>query len=385
MSFRINTNTQSALALGQLNRTTSEIGQRQLRLATGSRINSAADDSAGLHISNKLTAQTRGQAQALSNIGDAKSMLTVAEGALGATMDILQTMKEKAVQAGNDSMGASERTAIQNQINALTEEANDILSGVEFNGKTLFDDAGESTLSFHVGDKAGDVFKVTTAAMGVETLGIGDVADADAAAVAAKTEGTGTTAGVEAFAYAGSPAADASQDFKIVTDAANTGKFKAQYKDSDGNFQDIADNLAAGDSVSYGDYSFKLKTGVADGQEFAVKYTAATEAVTEGDVSSALDVSTAEGAAAAITTIDAAIERVNVAAAAFGDTQNRLDFKAQNLETAKTNYEAANSRIKDADFAREQMEIVKLQILQQTGSAMFAQSNAAPQSVLSFF
>ena len=100
----------------------------------------------------------------------------------------------------------------------------------------------------------------------------------------------------------------------------------------------------------------------------------------------ALDVQTdATTRDTALTAIDAAISTVNSAAAGIGDSQNRLDFKAQNLETSMTNYQAANSRIKDADFAKEQMEIVKLQILQQTGSAAFAQSNAAPQSVLSFF
>ena len=135
MSFRINTNTQAARSLTSLNKTSNEIGMRQLRLATGSKINSAGDDSAGFTISNKLTATTRGQAQALSNIGDAKSMLTVAEGALGSTMDILQTMKEKAIQAGNDTYGAEERAAIQTQLDALSSEIDDILGGAEFNGK----------------------------------------------------------------------------------------------------------------------------------------------------------------------------------------------------------------------------------------------------------
>jgi flagellin len=141
MSFgdlsRINTNVQAQQANTFLQRTNSDIGLRQLRLATGSQLNRAEDDSAGYSISKKLEAKVRGQAQALSNIGDAKSMLTVGEGALNSVMDILQTMKEKTVQAANDTMGENERDAIQSQIKELTTEV-DRISAAEFNGISLF-------------------------------------------------------------------------------------------------------------------------------------------------------------------------------------------------------------------------------------------------------
>ena len=279
MSFRINTNTQAAQSLVSLNKTSNEIGMRQLRLATGSKINSAADDSAGYTISKKLTVESRGQAQALSNIGDAKSVLSVAEGGLNSVQDILATMKEKVIQAGNDSLGTEERAAIQSQLDELGGEIQDIINKTEFNGTALLSNG---------------------------------------------TDGTAATAGLT---------------FQVGTKGADTYT------------TDVVD----------------LKAGVYDAM-------------------SALDVETdAASRSAAIDAIDTAISGVSKAASKIGDDQNRLDFKAQNLETSKTNYEAANSRIKDADFAKEQMEIVKLQILQQTGSAMFAQSNAAPQAVLSFF
>src|SRR5690554_6538046 len=104
---RINTNLQAMSSLKTLQKTNSERGMRQLRLATGSGVNQAEDDSAGYTISKKLEARVRGQAQALSNIGDAKSLLSVAEGSLNSIMDILQTMKEKTVQGANDTMGTS--------------------------------------------------------------------------------------------------------------------------------------------------------------------------------------------------------------------------------------------------------------------------------------
>ena len=226
MSFRINTNTQAALALSSLNKTSDEIGARQLRLATGSRISSAADDSAGFTISNKLTAKTRGQAQALSNIGDAKSMLTVAEGSLGTAMDILQTIKEKAIQAGNSSMGAEERTALQSQVDELSKEVNDILSGAEFNGTKLFSDEGETSLSFQVGDSAGDTFGASIAKLGVSTLGLGTVAAADADAVEASdaVEAADATATLGAYEAPADPF-----EGKVTLGGAYTGGSDKSY------------------------------------------------------------------------------------------------------------------------------------------------------------
>jgi flagellin len=395
MSFRINTNTQSALALNQLSQTTNEIGQRQLRLASGSKINSAADDSAGFTISNKLQATTRGQAQALSNIGDAKSMLTVAEGALSSTMDILQTMKEKAVQAGNSSMGTEERAAIQSQVDALAAEVNDILGGANFNGTQLFDDTAETSLSFQVGDKAGDTFGASIGQLGIDTLGIGTVAGvgdvttaADASAsVSAVSEDTGSDLAASDITISDGTGYVGSADRNIVVTASagtNAGTLALTYTDSQNNEQTI-DNLSASDAVNIDGIQLSFNGDLEAADTFTLAAVAAVDAVSVGDVTADLDLTTDSGVANALSTIDSAISKVNETASGLGDVQNRLDFKAQNLETSKTNYEAANSRIADADFAKEQMEIVKLQILQQTGSAMFAQSNASGQSVLSFF
>ncbi len=270
---RINTNIQSLQALNQLQKTNAEMGIRQLRLATGSRLNRAEDDSASYSIAKKLEAKIRGQAQALANIGDAKSMLTVGEGALNTVMDILQTMKEKVIQAANDTLSSDERTSIKNYLNELSAELQDTLDGAEFNGTALF---GSATvmLQFQVGASSSDTFSVS-----------------------------------------------------------------------------IDPTSASGLSVASTD----------------------------------LIVASAASAAATLDNIDNAIKDVADRLAAIGDAQTRLTFKQDNLSTSMTNYEAARSRIADADFAKEQMEIVKLQILQQTGTAALAQANAAPQAVLSLF
>ena len=278
MSFgdlsRINTNVQALSSLRALQNTNSQLGLRQLRLATGSRLNRAEDDTAGYGIAKKLQAKVRGQAQALANIGDAKNMLTVAEGGLNSIMDILQNMKEKTVQAANDTLGASERTAIKSELDALSAEIDDIVGGSEFNGTSLFSTGAQTTFTFQVNAESGDTFAATIATMGTTTLAV--------------------TAGL-------------------------------------------------------------------------------------------IDVTSAASAATTLTNIAAAIQTVADAVAGVGDSQKRLSYKERNLSVSMNIYEAARSRIADADFAREQMEIVKLQILQQTGTAALAQANVAPQTVLSLF
>ena len=273
--YRIRTNLQAIGSLNALSRTNSELGLRQLRLATGKQINRAEDNSAGYTIAKKLQARVRGQEKALQNIGDAKSMLTVAEGSLNSVMDILQTMKEKVIQAANDTMGTSERNAIESELDALSAEITDILGDTTFNGTSLFSSVGTS-FTFQVNAENGDTFVAAIATVGVGVSGM---------------------------------------------------------------------------------------------------------SVTDSD----LDVGTAASAGSTLTRIDTAIDTVSTRLAAVGDSQKRLTFKQENLQTSIVNYEAARSRIEDADFAKEQMEILKLQILQQTGTAALAQANLGPQSILSLF
>jgi flagellin len=360
-------------ALGQLNKTNSELGVRQMRLASGSRLNRAEDDSAGYTIANKLQAKTRGQAQALSNIGDAKGMLTVGEGALNTTMDILQTMKEKAVQAANDTMGSDERTAIQGQLTALTAEIDDIFGDAEFNGTQLFE--GTDTLSdgktgqaltFQVGASSSDTFGVEIASMSTSMLG------------GSATETTDANNLLNSVTFNGTDTV-AAGTFAFTTNADDATLLDLTY---DGGSGAVPIATAAAADFQGGTYEtadgFKITledTAPANGQGFVVA----------GDAEAAfsLDVTTLSGAQAAIDQIDGAIDKVNIATSSIGDSQARLTIKQDNLDTSMTNYEAARSRIEDTDFAKEQMEIVKLQILQQTGIGSLAQANTGPQSVLS--
>ncbi len=377
-STRINTNIQSLQAYASLQKTNARLGNHQLRLATGSRINTAEDDSAGYSIAKKLEAKVRGQAQALSNIGDAKSMLTVAEGSLNSVMDILQTMKEKAVQAANDSMGTEERKAIKSQLDELYTEINDVLTSTEFNGTKLFG-ASSTTLNFQVGasgTEATDNFVLTIDALDVTSL-LG--AGTSTTSYSAATDVSGWNGGTVAVSNAGS----AAQTLTLsVVD--NSGTLELHWDDGTNNgvaSANLTQAIADGDTLTANGVEFTIAPGgtPADGESFTINV---TESTTTG---SNLTVDSNTNARASIATIDSAIQTLSNNLAKLGDAQNRLSFKQENLQTSMNNYEAARSRIIDADFAKEQMEIVKLQILQQTGTAALAQANAAPQAVLSLF
>ncbi|MFK7849145.1 MAG: flagellin [Rhodothermales bacterium] len=266
---RVNTNIQSMQSLLELQKSNADLGSRQLRLATGKRINRAEDDSAGFSISMKLESRVRGQAQALANIGDAKAMLSVAEGGLTTIQEILFTMKEKVIQGANDTLGSFERRLVDNQLNALSTEINSIISSSTFNGVTVF---SSGAFNFQVGASDSDTFAVTVGAISTGALSVG---------------------------------------------------------------------------------------------------------------STSLDVTSSASANASLTNIDSAINTIASTLGTLGDNQKALSFKEENLNINMINQEAARSRILDADFAKEQIEIVKLQILQQTGVAAISQANLAPQVVLS--
>ncbi len=359
-STRVNSNLQSLNALRALHNTNEKLGVHQMRLATGSRINRAEDDSAGYSIAKKLEAKVRGQAQALSNIGDAKGMLTVAEGSLNTAMDILQTMKEKATQAANDTMGDGERTAIKNQLDALTKELGNTLEGTKFNGMDLFDGTARNFQVGASGTEETDNFAVNLGTAEADDL-VGELKTAvatsggtNASIVSEQTFTGGKDVAAKTFTITGTGAA-----MKLMEGTNEVA---------------VGDANINGKTLNYEGFSFKLTAG-ADTNTFTLAGTGSGGLIVESNAD----------ARTSINTLDTAIQTVSDQLAGIGDAQSRLTFKQQNLSTSMSNYEASRSRIQDADFAKEQMEIVKLQILQQTGTASLAQANSSQQGVLSLF
>jgi len=394
---RIRTNLQAQLALQNLSQTNNEVGSIQEKLQTGKRINKAADDSAGYSIAAKLRARVGGQAQALRNVGDAKSILNVAEGGLNTIQDMLQQMKEKVVQGANDSNGAEERKAIRTELKALTDEINQTLEQTSFNGNSLFtDDAAGTDFTFQVNAEKGDTFDVNIDRLSEKSLGVATSATTTRLvgkdlALSGITNGsldlTSAAASVESAEFdievtgISQNAAGSTTDvtFEVVASGATNGGSFSYSKTSTVSISGAADalTLQAGGGTMGVSGDFTLTVGNAQ-DEF--KEGSKIYAAIDGNELNVVDNDTA---GQSLDVIDSAISEISSAVSNLGDAQNRLSFKADNLNTAKINNEAARSQIEDADFAAEQVQLAKQQILQQTNISALAQANAAPQSVLS--
>lgn len=188
MGLQVNTNVAALNAYRHLSSTQSSMNTSLERLSSGLRINRAADDAAGLAISEKLRAQTNGLSQATSNAQDAISLVQTAEGALNETHSILQRMRQLAVQSGNDTNTADDRTAIQSEVTALNDELDRIANTTQFNGQNLLDGTGGTTgtFTFQIGANSGQTVDVAFAKADTTTLGTGtlDVSTSAGAATA---------------------------------------------------------------------------------------------------------------------------------------------------------------------------------------------------------
>ena len=268
----------------------------------------------------------------------------------------------------------------EQKLRALQKELDDTLGTATFNGKDLFEADG-TKFTFQVNAESGDTFDVDIGGMSTQGLGV------EAAARSGKVFANGKLSAITVAAagtYAADTKVDKSFEIEITgvdTSDVNPDNHTITYKvDGGSETTDTIANLAAvaidGDATNGLHVNFGANgLTAADykvGQKITVKYD-----------NLALNVTGNTNASTSLSTIDSAISSISKELANLGDAQNRLSFKQENLQTSMNNYEAARSRIIDADFAKEQMEIVKLQILQQTGTAALAQANVAPQAVLS--
>lgn len=273
MGFRINTNVASMQAQTSLNKVNKESQESFAKLSSGNRITKAADDAAGLAISEKMKAEIRSSQQANRNANDGISMVQVAEGGLNETSNILTRMRELAVQSASDTVGESERSMTNLEYQQLKDEMSRISQVTEFNGKKLLAGTGDK-IDFQIGTKS-DEFK--------DRISL---------------DPSGLDAGVEAM-------------------------------------------------------------GV-----------------------SSLSVASKEGAQESLASLDSAIEKVSSQRAVLGALQNRLTSTSNNLQTYTENMSAANSRIRDTDYAEETAKQARNQIISAAGSSVLAQANMSSQSAL---
>ena len=266
MSLRIQTNIEAFDAHRNLVNTQNQLATAMQTLSSGFRINKAADDAAGLAISEKLQSQIGGLGQAQRNAQDAVNLVQTGEGALAEVQSMLQRVRDLAVQFNNGTLASSDQAAITAEVAQLCAEISDIGSQTSFNGISLLN--GTGSITFQVGANDGETLSVSTVAL----------------------FGSGAPGRLERLLASRAPSRLAS--------------------------------------------------------------------------------------------IDSAIQNVSNARSTFGSVQNRLDHRLNNLATYQENLTASESGIKDVDMASEMVKFTKLQILNQAGTAMLAQANSAPQSVL---
>ncbi|RKL64311.1 flagellin [Thermoanaerobacteraceae bacterium SP2] len=414
--MRINHNISSLNTYRQLSINNSLMSKSLEKLSSGLRINRAGDDAAGLAISEKMRGQIRGLEMASKNAQDGISLIQTAEGALNEVHSILQRMRELAVQAASDTNTVADRAELQKEVDQLAMEITRIGENTEFNTQKLLN--GTYMGTFHIGANENQNISLNVADMRAYNLGI--VGDAKMEVTGTVTAGTTNPGGIADGSYtvkyndstakyelldANGVAAATSADGKTWT--ATVGDDSLSFSEAviSGNVTISSGTATATATVANGGLQAGEYTYVAadkalkdsNGNVVATSADAITfkdasgatvltfsAAIADGDKISigGVDISDQAVANAAITTINTAIETVSAERSKLGAYQNRLEHTINNLGTAAENLSAAESRIRDVDMAQEMMEFTKLNILQQAATAMLAQANMMPQSVL---
>ncbi len=396
MAISVNTNVSSLNAQRNLSKSGQGLATSMERLSSGMRINSAKDDAAGMQISSRLTSQISGLAVAQRNANDGISMAQTAEGAMSESTNILQRMRELALQSANGSNSADDRASLQKEVGALQTELTRIAETTSFGGQSLLNGSFGSK-GFQVGSNAAETITMSLGDISADAIGGTERADVDGtyeagdiAAILAKDATTGN-AGTLTFTHTavGSKARDIEVDLSNVTDA---GSFASALNAAVGPLGVIATEsggeVALTGNVLLGE---TLTAAGATGANPPVAIAAPTAAVaaaatvnSDGALyASNIDISTAVGSSNALAIIDNALGEINESRADLGALQNRFGHTISNLANIQENVSASRSRIQDTDFATETANMTKNQILQQAGTSILSQANQLPQAALS--
>jgi len=376
---RINTNISAFNALNALNAVNQDLGVHQMRLASGKRINSAADDPSGYVISKKMDGRLVALNAASDNVGDAQNIYSIAEGGYQTISDLMTHIKDQQARFQNGGLGVDEQNAIAATISDLAKEIDDTVAQTKFNGKNLIDgsfvagvaqsggsmkaglsDADATVTSVDVsGAKASDTYTLTDQGSGVLRL-------------TRSSDNASQDVTVSATSVGGAQSIDFSSlgvSINVIGTAVATATAAATALVGAGTT--ITTNAGSTASFQVGD----------TGENFSMTFGSSVgSAALLGTAAGAINSSNVAGL-----TVDTGLTTVLNAIGDIGAEQNRLTAKQNNLTTAITNITAAQSRIVDADIATEQIASVKDQILQQTATAQLAQANQSPQVFLSLF
>ena len=362
--MRINNNMMSVNTQRQLSVNNANVSKSVEKLSSGLRINRAGDDAAGLAISEKMRSQIRGLDQASRNSQDAISLVQTAEGALSETHAILQRMRELSVQSASDTNQVEDRAALDAEFGQLMQEIDDIAANTKFNNQKLLDGTFGSY---------------------VDTNVVNSDALAETGVVSASASGASGTSFDFAISGTDLTVTDGTTTVNLGTaadynDGAKTIRVEAFNLSVDTTTGFVGASLDGTSLVMTGTESY-IQTGANNGEDMDIGIGKMDTSATGLNVTG-LDISDRTNAKAAIDRVDIAINKVSSERANLGATQNRLEHKIANLNTSSENLQAAESRIRDVDMAKEMSTYTKNNILSQAATAMLAQANNAPQSVL---
>ncbi|AMF93787.1 flagellin [Vibrio fluvialis] len=373
MAITVNTNVSALVAQRHLNTATDLLNQSLERLSSGKRINSAKDDAAGLQISNRLESQMRGLDVAVRNANDGISIMQTAEGAMQETTNLLQRMRDLSLQSANGSNSKAERVALQEEMGALNDEMNRIAETTSFGGRKLLNGSFGQT-SFQIGASSGEAVQVSLKNMRSDDLNMGG------------------------FSYVA--AGEADSQWQV---GQGRNQLTISYVNARGEDEQIHIHAKQGDDIEQlatyiNGQTDKVSASVNEKGQLQI-YMAGKE--TAGTLSFSgsladelqmnlkgyeavdnLDITSVGGAQRAVSVLDTAMKYVDSHRAELGALQNRFGHAVSNLDNVHENLAASNSRIKDADYAKETTQMIKQQILQQVGTSILAQAKNQPNVAL---
>ena len=368
MGLSVNTNIAAMDAYRNLTNTQTALAGSLQKLSSGLRINSAADDAAGLAISQGLTSQIGGLTVAGRNAQDGISVVQTAEGALTESQAILQRMRDLAVQAANDSNDVNSRTAITTETTALKAELTRISTQTTFNNIPILD-GSYTAKNIQTGYAATDNIQV-----GITSTGTSGAVSTFANGAAATVTATPAVFTHGAVITSVAIAAGSTNANTIATTLNADAGFKANYTASVNALGGLVvtshDGLAG--AITH--------TGIGNATDALPGASAGFSSTDLGVNNTMFD--SAANAQASITTIDTAINAVSLSRAGLGALQNRFQHTINNINVTVENLSASKSRITDTDMASEMVSFTRDQILSQAGTAMLAQANKIPQGVL---
>ena len=429
MSMVVKNNMSAISTLNTLNKNSSALSKSLAKVSSGMKINGAADDASGYAISERMRVQIRGLDQANSNTQNGSSMMKVAEGAVSSTVDILKTLKEKVINAANDSNTDEDRATIQKELDQSIDQINDN-ANVTYNGKYLVDGSKNSAVTatttsmtnqnLSTDTKMGSTFRSLTDRNGnnlniqtsdtitlsyvkegktytVTATGASSFSDILGAGTAKTDLAEGNDTSVIGKDASGDTVYTASGDSALTITAAKTGVenqisgITFSVSDTKGQIKKSANALLDGFSETIRaqddskDNAITLQVGTKSNQAIKVGLTdMRAEALgLQAKNGTTINIGTKANANAAINVLDSAVQKALDQQTTIGAVQSRLDYTSSNLTTASENVQSSESTIRDANMAKEMTEYTKNNVLMQAAQSMLAQANQSSSSVLS--